>query len=222
VAHDLRNPLSTILMQLWALRRHGEEPERRSVKPAEAIEHAAKRLNRLIQDLLDVASIERGQLSLQLQEQDPARMVLQALHMFEVEAQQHGITLTASVPTNLSLVMADNVRIIQVLGNLLRNAVKFTPRDGRVVVSVEERDGKLIFSVRDTGAGIASEHLDRIFDRYWQSADGSRARGTGLGLSIAKGIVDAHGGKIWVESRVGEGSTFSFSVPRAVANSHAE
>jgi len=186
------------------------------------IRESAEWANRLIQDLLDVASIERGQLSLQLQEQDPARMVLQALHMFEVEAQQHGITLTASVPTNLSLVMADNVRIIQVLGNLLRNAVKFTPRDGRIVVSVEERDGKLIFSVRDTGAGIASEHLDRIFDRYWQSADGSRARGTGLGLSIAKGIVDAHGGKIWVESRVGEGSTFSFSVPRAVANNHAE
>ena len=79
-----------------------------------------------------------------------------------------------------------------------------------------------MLSVRDTGAGIAGEHLDRIFDRYWQSADGSRARGTGLGLSIAKGIVDAHGGKIWVESRVGEGSTFSFSVPRAVANNHAE
>ena len=159
---------------------------------------------------------------MQLQEQDPARMVLQALHMFEIEAQQHGIRLTASVPTNLPLVMADNARVIQVLGNLLRNAVKFTPRDGRIVVSAEERDGKLVFSVRDTGAGIPSEHLDRIFDRFWQSADGSRARGTGLGLSIAKGIVDAHGGKIWVDSRVGEGSTFSFSVPRAVANKHAE
>src|SRR6185436_15004436 len=106
---------------------------------------------------------------------------------------------------------ADDGRIIQVLGNLLRNAIKFTPQGGRIVVTAEDRDGKLTLSVQDSGSGIPSENLDRIFDRYWQSADGSRARGTGLGLSIAKGIVDAHGGRIWVESRVGEGSTFSFS-----------
>jgi len=222
VSHDLRNPISAVAMCVRVLEENPPENAAERAELLRTIRESAEWANRLIQDLLDVASIERGQLSLQLQEQDPARMVLQALHMFEVEAQHHGITLSATVPTNLPLVSADNVRIIQVLGNLLRNAVKFTPRDGRIVVSVEERDGKLVFSVRDTGAGIASEHLDRIFDRYWQSADGSRARGTGLGLSIAKGIVDAHGGRIWVESRVGGGSTFSFSVPRAVANTHAE
>jgi signal transduction histidine kinase len=205
------------------VRRVLEEPPQKDAERAEllrTIRESAEWANRLIQDLLDVASIERGQLSLQLREQDPAQMVLQALHMFEVEAQQHGITLTASVPTNLPLVMADNVRIIQVLGNLLRNAVKFTPRDGRIVVSAEERDRSLVLSVRDTGAGIASEHLDRIFDRYWQSADGSRARGTGLGLAISNNIVDAHGGKIWVESRSAR-KYLSFSVPRAVAGNHA-
>ena len=222
VSHDLRNPISAVAMCVRVLEENPPPTDSERAELLRTIRESAGWANRLIQDLLDVASIERGQLSLQLQEQDPARMVLQALHMFEVEAQQHGIALTASVPTNLPLVMADNARVIQVLGNLLRNAVKFTPRDGRIVVSAEERDGKLVFSVRDTGAGIASEHLGRIFDRYWQSADGSRARGTGLGLSIAKGIVDAHGGRIWVESRVGGGSTFSFSVPRAVANTHAE
>ncbi len=222
VSHDLRNPISAVAMCVRVLEENPPENEAERAELLRTIRESAEWANRLIQDLLDVASIERGQLSLQLQEHDPARMVLQALHMFEVEAQHHGITLNATVPTNLPLVSADNGRIIQVLGNLLRNAVKFTPRDGRIVVSAQERDGKLVFSVRDTGAGIAGEHLDRIFDRYWQSADGSRARGTGLGLSIAKGIVDAHGGRIWVESRVGEGSTFSFSVPRAVANNHAE
>ena len=222
VSHDLRNPISAVAMCVRVLEENPPPKEAERAELLRTIRESAEWANRLIQDLLDVASIERGQLSLQLREQDPAQMVLQALHMFEVEAQQHGITLTASVPTNLPLVMADNGRIIQVLGNLLRNAVKFTPRDGRIVVSAEERDRSLVLSVRDNGAGIASEHLDRIFDRYWQSADGSRARGTGLGLSIAKGIVDAHGGKIWVESRVGEGSTFSFSVPRAVADNHAE
>jgi len=222
VSHDLRNPISAVAMCVRVLE---ENPPQNAAERADllrTIRESAEWANRLIQDLLDVASIERGQLSLQLREQDPAQMVLQSLHMFEVEAQQHGITLSASVPTNLPLVRADNVRIIQVLGNLLRNAVKFTPRDGRIVVSAEDRDGRLVLSVRDTGAGIATEHLDRIFDRYWQSADGSRARGTGLGLSIAKGIVDAHGGRIWVESRVGEGSTFSFSVPRAAADNHVE
>jgi signal transduction histidine kinase len=222
VSHDLRNPISAVAMCVRVLEENPPENEAERAELLRTIRESAEWANRLIQDLLDVASIERGQLSLQVREQDPAQMVLQALHMFEVEAQHHGITLSASVPTNLPLVMADNVRVIQVLGNLLRNAVKFTPRDGRIVVSAEDRDGKLVLSVHDTGAGIASEHLDRIFDRYWQSADGSRARGTGLGLSIAKGIVDAHGGRIWVESRVGEGSTFSFSVPRAASDNHTE
>jgi PAS domain S-box-containing protein len=223
VSHDLRNPISAVAMCVRALE---ENPPANPADRAEllrTIRESAEWANRLIQDLLDVASIERGQLSLQLREQDPAQMVLQALHMFEVEAQHHGITLTTSLPTNLPLVQADNVRVIQVLGNLLRNAIKFTPEGGRIVVTAEERDGRFILSVRDTGSGIAPEHLDRIFDRYWQSADGSRARGTGLGLSIAKGIVDAHGGRIWVDSRLGEGSTFSFSLPQASgANKRAE
>jgi signal transduction histidine kinase len=216
VSHDLRNPISAIAMCVRVLEENAPEDAADRAELLRTIRESADWANRLIQDLLDVASIERGQLSLQLQEQDPARMVLQALHMFEVEAQQHQITLTANVPTNLPLVNADSVRVIQVLGNLLRNAIKFTPQGGRITVSAEDRDGKLILSVRDTGSGIASEHIARVFDRYWQ-ADGSRVRGTGLGLSIAKGIVEAHGGRIWVDSTPGEGSTFAFSLPHAVA-----
>jgi len=133
--------------------------------------------------------------------------------MFEVEATHHGITLDVDVPTNLPMVVADSARIVQVLGNLLRNAIKFTPNGGRIVVAVGRGETGVVFSVRDSGAGIAIANQARVFDRYWQSSDGSRVRGTGLGLSIAKGIVAAHGGSIWVQSAPGQGSTFSFSVP---------
>lgn len=222
VSHDLRNPISAIAMCVRVLEDNPPDSPAEREDLLRTIRESAEWANRLIQDLLDVASIERGQLSLQARAQDPAQMVLQALHMFEVEAQQQGIALTASVPTNLPLVNADNGRVIQVLGNLLRNAIKFTPNGGRITVGAEQRDGKVTLSVRDTGLGIANEHQARVFDRYWQSADGSRARGTGLGLSIAKGIVEAHGGRIWVDSNPGEGSTFSFSLPSAPAEHHAE
>jgi signal transduction histidine kinase len=221
VSHDLRNPISAIAMCVRVLEENPPESAKDRAELLGTIRESAEWANRLIQDLLDVANIERGQLSLQTREQEPAQMVLQALHMFEVEAQHHGIRLTANVPTNLPLVRADNARIIQVLGNLLRNAIKFTPEGGRITVSAEPRDGKLVLSVRDTGSGISIEHQPRVFDRYWQSADGSRARGTGLGLSIAKGIVEAHGGRIWVDSANGDGSTFAFSLPHA-ADHHTE
>ncbi len=216
VSHDLRNPISAIGMCASVLEENSPENPATRAELLGTIRESAAWANRLIQDLLDVASIERGQLSLQVRAQDPAQMILQSLHMFEVEAQQHGITLTASVPTNLPLVNADSTRIVQVLGNLLRNAIKFTAEGGRITVSAQESEGKLVLSVRDSGVGIEPDKQMKVFDRYWQSSDGARARGTGLGLSIAKGIVEAHGGRIWVESTQAEGSTFAFSLPRAV------
>jgi len=119
------------------------------------------------------------------------------------------------------LVNADGARIVQALGNLLRNAIKFTPNGGRISIDVNGRaggggaGGRVEFSVQDSGPGIPLENQARLFDRYWQSSSGARARGTGLGLSIAKGIVDAHGGEIWVRSSPGQGSTFTFAIPAA-------
>jgi signal transduction histidine kinase len=104
---------------------------------------------------------------------------------------------------------------VQVLSNLLRNAIKFTPRDGRIEICAEARDRSVVFSVTDTGPGISAEKQARVFDRYWQSSAGARQRGAGLGLSIAKGIVEAHGGRIWVRSVPGEGSEFAFTIPQA-------
>jgi signal transduction histidine kinase len=215
VSHDLRNPISAIGMCARVLDENAPESASERAALLGTIRESATWANRLIQDLLDVASIERGQLSLQTRAEDPAQIVLQALHMFEVEAEQHGISLDAELPTNLPLVKADGARVVQVLGNLLRNAIKFTPQGGRITVSARRDDDRLAFSVHDTGPGISEDNQSRVFDRFWHSPDGARARGTGLGLSIAKGIVEAHGGRIRVDSGLGEGSTFAFTLPLA-------
>jgi signal transduction histidine kinase len=213
VSHDLRNPISAIAMCARVLQENPPNDPAERHQLLGTIRESTEWVNRLIQDLLDVANIERGRLSLELRSQDPAQIAMQARHMFEVEATQHGITLDVDVPTNLPLVTADGARIVQVLGNLLRNAIKFTPNGGRIVVAVKPGESGVVFSVRDSGAGIPVANQGHVFDRDWHSSDGSRARGTGLGLSIAKGIVEAHGGGIWLHSSPGQGSTFSFSVP---------
>jgi signal transduction histidine kinase len=181
------------------------------------IRDSTQSVNRLIDDLVDVANIERGRLSLEPSPQEPSELALRALHMFEVEASENGVSLETRLSTNLPLVTADGSRVVQVLGNLIRNAIKFTPRGGRIVIGVESLAGSVVFSVTDTGRGIAPASQPRVFDRYWQSSAGARAQGSGLGLSIAKGIVDAHGGRIWVESELGRGSVFSFTIPEVAA-----
>ena len=214
VSHDLRNPISAITMCARVLEENppADEAARRGLLAT--IRESTDSVNRLLEDLLDVANIERGQFSLDVSSQEPSQLALQALHMFEVEAIERGIALEARLPTNLPLAAADGARVVQVLGNLVRNAIKFTPRGGRVVMAIEPRDGALVFSVADTGAGISAADQTKVFDRYWQATNGARARSAGLGLSIAKGIVEAHGGRLWVKSELGAGSTFAFTVPQ--------
>jgi PAS domain S-box-containing protein len=219
VSHDLRNPLSAISMCARVL---DESPPVNDADRREllaTIQESTEWMNHLIEDLLDVSNIERGRLSLETRPEEPSQIALQALHMFEVEAQANGIALEARLPTNMPLVVADRTRVVQVLSNLLRNAIKFTPRDGRIEICAEPRERAVVFSVTDTGPGISVEKQARVFDRYWQSSAGARQRGAGLGLSIAKGIVEAHGGRIWVRSVPGEGSEFAFTIPQAEARS---
>jgi signal transduction histidine kinase len=136
-----------------------------------------------------------------------------------MEAADQRIRLSATLEPGVSeiRVQADAARVIQVLGNLVRNAIKFTPAGGEVEVHAVRRGSSVVFSVRDTGRGIAPAAQARVFDRYWHSRGDATTRGTGLGLSISKGIVEAHGGRIWVESEEGKGSTFSFTLPLAEA-----
>ena len=221
VSHDLRNPISAISMCARALEQTPPDDGAKRTGLLVTIRESTTWMNRLIQDLLDVANIERGTLSLEMQPLDPAQILLQARHMFEVEAVNHGIVLEVSAQTNLPRIAADGARVVQVLGNLLRNAIKFTPNGGRVLLAAERRDGTVVFSVSDTGQGIPLASHSRVFDRYWQASAGARSGGSGLGLSIAKGIVEAHGGTIWLASAPGQGSTFSFALPVAAVQ-HAE
>ncbi len=216
VAHDLRNPLNSILMQAKLLRGRGAEPKHPARDPAEMIERAATRMNRLIQDLLDVTRMEAGRLSV-----EPARVPVQQIVSESVEAQKTlgtsaSLELRLDVALGLPEVWADRDRLLQVFENLIGNALKFTKPGGRITVGAARRGGEVLFWVTDTGGGIAAEDLPHLFERFWQARKAER-RGAGLGLPIVKGIIEAHGGRIWVESLPGQGSTFFFTIPAAPA-----
>lgn len=214
VAHDLRNPLNNILLQANLLRRRGPEPDRRSQRPADSIEHAATRMSRLIQDLLDVTRMEAGRLSIEQRGLSTNQIVSQIIEAQRPLASAASLDLRVDVPRDLPEVWADRDRLFQVFENLIDNATKFTEAGGCITVGAAPRDGAVLFSVRDTGAGIAAEDLPHVFDRFWQARKAGR-RGAGLGLPIVKGIVEAHGGRIWVESTPGKGSTFFLTIPTA-------
>lgn len=213
VAHDLRNPLNTVTMAV-SLMLETTPPERvEERRQAEIVRRAADRMNRMIQDLLDVKRMESGQLTTDLKPELPATIINDTIDMLRPLAAGSTIMLEAHIEDDLPPVLADAARIQQVLSNLVGNAVKFTPRSGRITVCAEHIDGEVRFGVIDTGPGIPAEQLPHIFGRFWQAK--SDHRGIGLGLAIAKGIVEAHNGRIWVESHVGLGSTFYFTLPTA-------
>jgi PAS domain S-box-containing protein len=219
VSHDLRNPLTAIGMCVHALEfDHDSNPDERR-ELLSTIRASSGLMNRMIEDLLDVASIERGQLSISLAPQEPSELARRAVQLFEVEADESGVQLRARFDTNLPLIQADVGRIVQVLGNLIRNAITFTPRGGSIEVGVHASGTEVVFAVADTGRGISTEHLPHVFDRYWHSDESMRVRGHGLGLSIAWGIIRAHDGRIWATSDPGRGSTFQFAISAAGASS---
>jgi PAS domain S-box-containing protein len=213
VSHDLRNPMSAIAMCAKALRDSWPADAAERENLLTTIVQSTEWMNRLIQDLLDVASIETGRLSLERGREAASSIVARALRMFEVEANSRRIELASDAPPELPALVVDASRIVQVLGNLLGNALKFTPDGGRIAVRVVARLGSVEFSVTDTGPGIPIADQSKVFDRHWHSRRTANKRGTGLGLSIAKGIVEAHGGRMWLESTPGQGATFLFSVP---------
>ena len=214
VAHDLRNPLNTVSMAV-SLMLESTPPERvQERRQVEIVRRAADRMNRMIQDLLDVKRMESGRLAIDVKAESPVSLINDTIDMLRPIASGSTIRLEANVEEGLPQVLADSARIQQVLSNLVGNAVKFTPRNGRVSITAEPADGEVRFGVIDTGPGIPAEQLPHIFGRFWQAQPSDR-RGIGLGLAIAKGIVEAHKGKIWVESHVGLGSTFYFTLPTA-------
>ena len=215
VAHDLRNPLTAIQMQTAALQRKGPEPERRKSKPREVILRAANRMNRLIDDLLDVSLIEAGQLGIERARLSAGQLVADALETQQPMASAAALEIRLDLASEIPDVWGDQARLLQVLENLVGNAIKFTPAGGRITLGAAGREGGVLFWVADTGGGIAPDELPHVFDRFWQARKGAR-KGGGLGLPITRGIVEAHGGRIWVESTLGRGSIFFFTIPQAV------
>lgn len=210
VAHDLRNPLNSIVLHAHAMRRRGK-PERRDQGSSENIHRAAMRMNRLIQDLLDVTRLEAGERLSITQEMVPTAGVLaEAVEQQPAAIEAGDRTLNVDAETAPAIVWADRTRLLQVLDNLLGNAIKFARK--RITLGVRSKQGEVLCWVADDGIGVASDDLPRLFDRFWQATRADR-RGAGLGLSIVKGIVDAHKGRVWVDSEVGQGTTVSFTLP---------
>jgi PAS domain S-box-containing protein len=215
VSHDLRNPISAIGMCARALlaATPAEEKDRHDL--ARTIVDSTELTQRMIRDLLDVANIEVGRLAVE-RRMEPVEPILErAVGLFNGEAAAREVRVRLAPAEALPAVIGDAERLVQVLSNLLGNALRHTDRGGAVSVSACHREGDVEFRVADTGAGIPPQSMALIFERYWTVKGNAPKGGTGLGLAIARGIVEAHGGRIWAESEVGVGSTFRFTVPAA-------
>ena len=208
VTHDLRDLLSGIVLSAALLPDSASKPN----VTKQQIQRYAARMNRLIGDLVDVASIDAGQLKVIPALADWGALVEEVAALFQPSAAAQGITLEIA-PVERPLAMRfDHDRMLQVLANLIANALKFTPRGGTIRVEAERATDELRCAVRDTGSGIPNHMLEAIFQRFWQARNDDR-RGVGLGLYITRCIVEAHRGRIWAESAEGVGSTLRFALP---------
>ncbi len=213
VSHDLRAPLATIVMASSILGDADLATDPRTMARAVGkIQIAADRMERMIGDLLDFASIEAGRLAIVTRPQEVEALLYESIASFEQAARASQIKLTAMTELGMPLVQCDRDRILQVIGNLVSNALKSVKPGDQIALSARVVEGVAIFSVADTGLGIAHADQQRLFDRYWRGQQATY-KGTGLGLAIAQGIVAAHGGTIWVDSEPGGGATFFFTVP---------
>lgn len=213
VCHDLRDLLGGIVLHTELLTHTPESDQEKSViASAVQIKRYAAQMNRLIGDLVDVASIDSGNLSILPAREDAALLLTEALETFQPVASTKNVTLAVDGVQNPHFAEFDHSRMLQVLANLLSNSIKFTAPGGSITLSCEEKGAELQFCVSDTGSGIPQEMLESVFERFWQVGKNDR-RGLGLGLYISRCIVQAHGGKIWVESTLGVGSRFYFTLP---------
>jgi PAS domain S-box-containing protein len=215
VSHDLHTPLTAIKGSLDVLM-HENVGVELTQELLGIAQKNADRLFRMVSDILDLARIEAGRFKQRREAFDLATCVRGTLDRLRRLAQDKAITMGLEVPEGLAPIWADSVRMEQVFTNLLGNALKFTPRGGRIGVAVEDAGRELLVRVWDTGVGIPTEHLDRIFDRFYRvplPAD-AQVEGTGLGLTICKAVVEEHGGRIWVESAAGKGAAFFFTLPK--------
>jgi signal transduction histidine kinase len=211
VAHDLRSPLSTVKMTSALLGQMSFDGDQVRAR-LRAIDRAANRMENLIRDLVDATRIEHGELNVEMREERVDTMLQDVVDLFSPLAAEKSIALQAQIDHPPLFAICDRDRVLQVLSNLLGNAIKFSSENGRVTLRARVDRAVVRFEIADLGPGIKPEHVAHIFDPYWKADP----RGTGLGLFIARSIVRAHGSELEVASRLGDGSTFSFSLPRAM------
>jgi signal transduction histidine kinase len=206
VSHDLRNPLNSIGLNAHML------AKKTGAREALAIERAVPRAEALINDLLTAAALDAGSLPLQKSAESLCEVLQEAVEMQLPCARERSVVLEATIAGEIPPVTMDRRRVLEAVGNLIDNALKFTPAGGRVTVEARPGEGAVAVAVSDTGPGIAADQLPHLFDRFWQGATRRKA-GAGLGLSIAKGIAEAHGGRLHVDSPPGRGATFTLVLP---------
>jgi signal transduction histidine kinase len=209
VSHDLRNPLTKISLSADLLVDAAPEDQTDLVQ---TIRSAARQMERLIQDLLDVARLEAGRFSVEKSMIDPEPIVRYACQSNEPIAQQKKLKIVCHIESPLPQICADHDRLLQVFGNLVGNAMKFTPERGTITLEAAHRKGTVEFRVRDNGPGIPEADVKNVFRAYWQ-AKKTAHMGAGLGLAIVRGIVEAHGGRVWAENAAGGGAVFKFTIP---------
>ena len=214
MSHELRTPLNAIIgfSEVLHEQMFGELNERQAAYIRDVLE-AGRHLLSLINDVLDLAKIEAGRMELELSQVDVSNVLGSAVSMHAERASRNGIALALATEPAEIKIEADERRVRQIVFNLLSNAVKFTPADGKIDVSARLDDGRVEISVADTGPGIAAADRDTIFEEFERAADGKKEEGTGLGLPLSRKLVELHGGRLWVESEVGHGSTFRFTLP---------
>jgi CheY-like chemotaxis protein/anti-sigma regulatory factor (Ser/Thr protein kinase) len=189
-------------------------------RPIDRIIRSAQRADQIIRDLVEIDAIEMGRLTLERRPMEPADVLLAAMDSQQALAAEASVIIGTDLSPELQRVEADEERLHRVLENLIGNAIKFTGAGGRVTVGATNRDNEILVWVKDTGSGIAPEDMPHIFNRFWTAARLER-QGTGLGLTICKGIIEAHGGRIWAESAAGIGTSFYFTLPAATPSAGA-
>jgi signal transduction histidine kinase len=214
VSHDLRSSVNAVAICASALAERPNATEG-DQEVLGALQRATHWMNRQVRDLLDVARIEAGGLRIEARAESPAELLTAVEQLFAAPAHERGLALTLTAASDLPHVQADAERVIQALANLVTNALGFTEPSGRIALRAEPELAGVRFTVEDTGIGITLEDQAHVFDHFWQKHPGKGEGGAGLGLAIVRGIVEAHGGEVRVESTLGEGSRFSFTIPAA-------
>jgi two-component system phosphate regulon sensor histidine kinase PhoR len=220
VSHELRTPLASLKALTETLQQGALTDPPAAQRFLSQMDDEIDNLTQMVQELLELSRIESGKVPLQKKEITPFAVIDPAVKRMILQAQRSSLELLNASPETLPEIAVDSSRLQQVLVNLIHNAIKFTSPGGRIEVSAHAEEKFVIFSVQDSGIGIPPDDLARIFERFYKADRARTSGGTGLGLSICRHLVEAHGGKIWAESRPGEGSTFFFSIPIAKNNAN--